>query len=639
MNKKPQQPPDKGNGDIGRELEQLDNLLRRGLDEISDIEIDEITKGMSDEEMESYATSGIERSEYSQTKKIAGIVFEEQIQFIVENDLADTDDIPVESIASLRTVPPETKIAEYNIDETSPEETDDILHLYDQEYQNRSGVTVRTDGSRFLFYASRPGKVVLFKKRLFLMAADKDASCKVRISEDAMEVLIDCTPAIGDGCKLKFSTVFDLLEKHNVIRGIDKVAIEEAVEAVTTKGLTVRDTVAARGKPPINGKKSEIAIHFPTEIPDVGFTILPDGRIDYKKQAPIKMVSSGDLLASVSEPEPGTDGYTTKGKILPAEQGAADDILEGDNVRRGETGDQFYAECSGIVSFHDKILSVYPHYQVEGDVDMHSGNISFNGSVTILGSVKSGFEVKANGDIFIAGSTEAATIDAGRDIRINGAAVGGNNTILRSGRNFFAGHVQNAQIEAQGDITIVRSVMHSFIYSTGKIQLHDKNGSIVGGVVNGMRGIEAMSIGSPIGTHTEIVVGSDYLVKRRKSELQEVIRFHEANLAKIDTVLRPLMSIVKKGIPLGTDKKRRLGSIIDKRFTIIKQLRVVKRHHAELSDVDPSSINTKVTIRNTLFQDVTIKIGDLLLRNHEDLQGVQCKLSDDRRRIELKALH
>ncbi|MBN1758257.1 MAG: DUF342 domain-containing protein [Chitinispirillaceae bacterium] len=635
MNKKPQQPPDEGNGDIGCDLERLDNLLRRGLNEISDIEIDEITKGMSDEEMESYATTGIVRSEYSQTKKIAGIVFEEQIQFIVENDLDDADDIPVESIAPLRTVPSETKIAEYTITETSHGEPDDILRLYDQEYQNRSGVTVRTDGSRFLFYASRPGKVVLFRNRLFLMAADKDASCNVRIAKDAMEAFIDCTPALGDGRKLKFSAVLDLLEKNNVIRGIDKAAIEKAVGMVNTKGLSVRKIVAARGKPPQNGKNSEITVHFPTEVPDIGFTILPDGRIDYKKQAPIKMVSSGDLLASVSEPEPGTDGYTVKGEILPAEQGAADDILEGDNVRRGETGDRFYAECSGVVSFHENVLNVYPHYQVEGDVDMHSGNINFNGSVTILGSVKSGFEVKANGDIFIAGSTEGATIEAGRDVRINGAAVGGNNTILRSGRNFFAGHVQNAQIEAQGDITIVRSVMHSFIYSTGKLELHDKNGSIVGGMVNILRGIEAMSIGSHIGTQTEIVVGSDYLVKRRKAELKEVMRFHEANLAKIDTVLRPLMSIVKKGIPLGTEKKRRLGSIIDKRFNILKQLRVVRRHHEELLEIDPLSINAEITVRNTLFQDVTIRIGNCAYRTTDDLKAVVCRMNADRKSIEL----
>jgi uncharacterized protein len=634
MNKKPQLPPDEGNDDIGRDLERLDNLLRRGLDEISDIEIDEITKGMSDEEMESYATAGIERSEYSQTKKIAGIVFEEQIQFIVENDIANIDDIPVESITSLRTVPPETKIAEYNIDEMSPEETDDILHLYDQEYQNRSGVTVRTDGSRFLFYASRPGKVVLFKNRIFLLSADRNAVCKITISSDRMEAIADFYPSIGNGAGLSVSSVISELKGCDVVKGIDIPAIEETTNKVNSSGLSMLNVVVARGQPAQDGKDSAITFHYPTEVPDIGFTILPDGRIDYKKQAPIKMVAVGDLLATVSEPEPGIDGFLVDGEVLPANQGSFDDILEGDNVRRGETGECFYAECSGIISFHEMILSVYPHYQVDDDVDMRSGNINFNGSVTVYGNVKSGFEVKAAGDIFIAGSTEAATIEAGRDVRINGAVVGGNGTIVKAGRNIFAGHVQNAQLEAEGDVVVVRSVMHSFIYSTGKLYLHDFKGSIVGGSVNAMRGIEAMSIGSHMGTPTEVVAGSDYLVKRRKSELQEIIRFYEANQTKIDIVLRPLMEIIKKGIPIGSEKKRRLSTIIDKRREIVKQLRILRHRLSGLSEIDPAVAKSTVLIQKTVFQDVTIKIGHLLLRTNEDLQGVQYRLSNDRKTIE-----
>jgi len=639
MKKKPQQSPDDSNDDIGRDLERLDNLLRRGLDEISDIEIDEITKGMSVDDILLQAgndsTVPVERSEYSQAKKISSLVFEEDIQFIIENTLEDVNKIPVESIDNLITIPSGKKIAVFPINPKKGDKFEALLRVYDQEYQNRAGVVVKSDGSQLMFYAARNGKIILFKDRIFLLSENRDGSCNVTITSDMMEARIDCFPAMGTGSRLTVSSVVLKLEHNKVVKGLDIAAIETAITAVNSSGMASQNSIAARGQPAQNGKNSTITFHFPSEVPDIGFKILPDGRIDYKKQAPLKMVTAGDLLATVSLPEPGIEGFTVTGEVLPAKEGSFDDVLEGENVRRGETGDCFYAQCSGLISFHEMILSVYPHYQVDGDVDMHSGNINFNGSVTVYGNVKSGFEVKAAGDIFIAGSIEAATIEAGRDVRINGAVVGGNGTTVKAGRNIFAGHVQNAQLEAQGDVTIVRSAMHSFIYSTGKVFLHDNNGSIVGGSVNAMRGIEAVSIGSHMGTPTEVVVGSDFMIKRRKNEIQQIIRFYEANQAKIDMVLRPLLNVVKKGIPLGSEKKRRLTTIIDKRHEIIKQLRILRHRHDGLAEINPAAVDATVVISKTLFQDVTVKIGDLFLRSSEELQGVKYRLSADKRTIEM----
>jgi len=623
--------------DIDREIERLDKLLSRGMDEVSDIEIDELTKGLSADEINlkigDSKTAVVERSIYSQVKKIGRIVFEEGVQFIVEGGIIPVEQIPVESIEKLQTVDTDTKIGVLNTDGLSTEEITTLLKTFDEKYQQESGIIIRSDGTSFSFYARRPGKVVLIAERIFIVSADRDASCVVKISPDRMEATINCNPAIGSGRKLSLSAILATLEKAGVIRGIDKAAIENTVDNVNNSGLSLVNVLVARGQQPQNGKNSEITFHYPTEIPDIGFTILPDGRIDYKKQAPIMMVSNGDLLATVSEPESGVDGYDVTGDIIEAKSGEFDDILEGENVRRGETGDHFYAECNGVVSFHENILSVYPHYHVDGDVDMHCGNINFNGSVTVLGNVRSGFAIKANGDIMIAGSTEAAKIEAGRDVRINGAIVGGPDSYVKSGRNIFAGHVQNATLEAQGDIVIARSAMHSSIFSTGKVRMHDANGSIVGGTVNAMRGVEAMSIGSHIGTSTEIIVGSDYLVNRKLKEFQEIAKFNEANLQKIDSVLKPLLSLVKKGVPLIPEKKRRLQSIIDKRFNIIKQLRIVKRHRSKLSAIDSAAIIAEIIIKKTLYQDVTLKIADAIYRTNTDLRGVVCRLNETRDKI------
>jgi hypothetical protein len=53
-----------------------------------------------------------------------------------------------------------------------------------------------------------------------------------------------------------------------------------------------------------------------------------------------------------------------------------------------------------------------------------------------------------------------------------------------------------------------------------------------------------------------------------------------------------------------------------------------------LSDAVPAAGSAFITARKTLFQDVTIKIGDQVLRNAEDVQGVECRLSSDLSKIE-----
>jgi uncharacterized protein len=282
-----------------------------------------------------------------------------------------------------------------------------------------------------LIYARRKGKVVVFHKKIYVVSIDRDGTCEVHVSPDIIEAKVDFLPPKGDGKNLTLSMVLDKLERLKVVKGVNRETIEECIEIVN-EGTVLQDVLVARGKPALKGKDSSVQFHVSTKSEDIGFRILPDGRIDYKKQAPIKMVEKGEHLATITEAGKGEDGYRINGERLPAEDGDEEVVIEGENVRKGEDGKTFYAECGGIVSFHNNILNVYPPYQVEGDVDMKSGNILFNGSVTILGTVRSGFEVKATGDVFVTGSVEAATVEAGRDIRINGAIVGGEGSYIKA---------------------------------------------------------------------------------------------------------------------------------------------------------------------------------------------------------------
>ena len=629
--------------DLENDLENLDRLLKRGLDDVSDIEIDEITRGMTEEEIEQrFSTDGllkVEWSEFSNSHKVGDVIMEDNVQFIVENARNNVTDIPLKEIELLEYVHADDLLAHCSMKEENRVVGESVLAGYDEAFQEKAGVAVKTDGATLSIYAARRGKVVVFHNRIHVLSADADGMCIVHVAPDFMSVTVDLSAHAGNGKKLTLSQVLDELELKNVVKGVDRSLLEESIAKVNNEGCPLKGIKVAAGKEPANGTDAQVTFHYSTETPDIGFRIRPDGKIDYKKQAPIQMVKEGELLATVSEPGKGIDGYKVTGEPIPARDGETCVIIEGQNVRIGEKGNAYYAACSGMISFHDGILDVFPHYQVDGDVDMHSGNIEFNGSVTVLGTVQPGFEVRATGDIFVTGSVEAAMLDAGRDIRVNGAIIGGNDSVIKAGRNVFAGHVQNAQIEAQGDVVVVRSIMHSIVYSTGKIYLHDRTGSIIGGMVSALCGVEAMSIGSHMGTQTEIVTGSDYLIQRKRTEIQEIIRFNEANISKIDLVLRPLMAIVKKGIPLGYDKKRRLKTIVDKRKMLSRQLHLLRHKVTSLTAPVPTAASTAVIVQNKLYSDVTVRIVDAVLKTRQDYLEVQCLLDKEHNRVELKSIH
>jgi|GEM_PF-1034787 len=642
MTSKKKKPDLEFQDDLGHEIDMLDNLLNRGMDKLSDIEIDEMTMGFSEEELSQKLKSGnllkVGRSEFSSARKVGDLTFDESVQFIIENDVKSVSEIPLERLEPLDDVEPGQLVAYCEVDEQRPALHSMLQKDYEPQFCDAAGIEPRMEGSRFSLFATRSGKAVFFNKKLYIIPADHDATFEIQVDADRMSARVSFFPPKGAGAMLTSAKVMDELDQCSVRRGIDRNAIEESINLVNTTREAVIDVVVAKGQMPRDGTDAPVKFHFSTAAPEIAFKILPDGKIDYKKEAPIKMVKRGDLLATLGEATAGEDGYCVDGRVLAANPGNVELVLEGENVRKGEDGRSFYAEADGMISFHENILSVFPHYHVNSDVDMKSGNINFNGSVTVLGTVRSGFEVRATGDIFIINSVEAASISAGRDIRVNGAIVGGGGTVVKAGRNVFVGHVQNATIEAEGDITVVRSVMHSFIYSTGKVILHDGNGSIVGGVVHALKGIESMSIGSPMGTQTEVVVGSDFLVQRKKQELMDIAAFHQTNVDKIDIVLRPLMDIVKKGIPLGSEKKRRLTTIVEKRKKIVKQLAIIKQKAGYIAGVAASAGDGDIHVQRILYPDVLIKMGNAMVKTTEERRAVHCKPSADKEKIEFKSI-
>jgi len=349
-----------------------------------------------------------------------------------------------------------------------------------------------------------------------------DSTIHYEISKDKLEAKIFLTAPEG-GKVFSFDDIKNELFNKKIIYGIQEDAIRKIVEnKIFETWVTI-----AEGKSPVNGIDGKIAYNF-----DINRELKPkyleDGSVDYKQLNLINNVKQGDLLAQIFRPTNGTPGMDIYGNTTPAKRGREVNIRPGKNVEVDNEGLKFSAAKDGQVYISENKLNVSEVFEVSGDVDTSTGNISFNGTVAVRGNVKSGFTVEATGDIHINGVVEAATLKSKGNIVLSRGIQGNNQAYIETDGNLVAKYIENAQIKCGGDIH-ADCILHSEVVAKGKIVLAGKKSLVVGGDIKVGEELRARIIGSHMGTNTRIEVGIDPDDKARYDELRNELMEIERN--------------------------------------------------------------------------------------------------------------
>lgn len=588
----------------------LDKMISEMEKRISEIEMEEMLSGYTAEELAEMGFIGdnsinIEHSKYLKNKFAEGYDFPEDINYLKYYPVKSVEQIESIDLSNITVIHPDTAVIKLTI---APNKVNYYNKEFnDEQYQKECNLNFKRENNKFIITPKVSGRLVLAGHRLYLIPSDRDGKCVIRISDDSMAVYVDLIQATGNGAKLTEEMILNELQLSDVKAGIKMEAIRDSLERIKTS-KSEKNILVAQGMPAKDGRDAPAQFLFDPEPVVEEFRVLPDGRVDYRKQANIRMTKKGEILAVVGKAEPGIDGYNVLGKMIKAINGESNVLCAGQNVVVTDDG-KFKAVCDGQISLNGKVLSVFLHYMVEGDVDYGCGNISFNGNVTIKGSVLPGFEVKAEGDIVVMKNVDRATLKAGRDIKINSGIIGSKDTVVTCGRNLSAQYLQNAIVEAQGDVTIGNSVMQSVIFSAGNVVVNGIKGMIVGGYVCALNGIDARIIGSQYGTKTTVEVGKDYLVQKKIIEIDKAIQFCEDNVKKIDTSMLSVYSSVKKGLAMGDDKMQKIRAVQQKRAELVKHREIMQWKKTELEKKAITNPFAAINIEDTIFADVVIKIA------------------------------
>ena len=456
-----------------------------------------------------------------------------------------------------------------------------------------------------------------------------DGTFHLHVTEDRMSAFVDLFPSFGEGLPLDLLAVKEALVKEGVY-SFQEGELTEAVERCESAKEPLRHLLVAQGIPPrepVEGRL-EILFSLDREVAEKGEEEENPGRIDHKERSPILSVAPGQLLAILHPSLPGEAGRDIFGQAVLAADPTPVTLNAGPGVLC-ENGTHFISETWGQPLLDGKTLSVRPVLDVDGDVDYRTGNIRFEGSISVAGGVREGFFVQAGFDIDIQGVVEGASIRAGRDIRIKGGLVG-EKALVEAGGSLRVRFIEGGTVRVDGSILVDSHILHGTVLSRDTVRVKGRKGILAGSIL-ALKRIEADAAGSPLSSQTRLAVGEDFRLRRRIEELDREITLREATLLRISRTIEELKERFTSGrVVLPPEKLEQFRAILQQFSLLQKDLSALRDERgATLAHLVREAQGGVVAIRRVVHAGTTISIQNRQLTLVEGERFVSFSLDGD----------
>lgn len=203
------------------------------------------------------------------------------------------------------------------------------------------------------------------------------------------------------------------LKQKNVVDGIDYVALKNALEKAEGEHVEV-----ARGKPKEEGQNGYVEYLINTEVEAINYEG-EEERVDFRERYRYPSVNQDDVIAVIHPPVNGVPGQTVTGNVLPPKPVKPARVRVGEGVYYNEDETEVIAARDGRLFVKGNSIKVANLLVHNGDVDLESGNIRFNGDLTIHGNIMEGMVVETQGDLQVEGNAYGASIAAGGSVSLS----------------------------------------------------------------------------------------------------------------------------------------------------------------------------------------------------------------------------
>lgn len=450
-----------------------------------------------------------------------------------------------------------------------------------------------------------------------------DETADVTINNNEHEAQLTLRPPGFNGKKLMPDELREILHSAGVVHGID----ENALDILLVRQLYNTPQVVAKATLPAKGEDGHLVYHFKkdqTKQPK----LMEDGSVDFHSIDFFEPAYKGQLLVESKPPTPGISGISVTGKeILPDKGKEAPLILDGKNTVFNDDKTELYADASGHIIYHNTgRIEISPVLEIPTDVGTATGDVDFNGTVIVLGGMKTGYSISATGDVEVKGVVEGATIVSQGDVVLHQGVQGLNRARIVAEGDILLSFAENTHLEAGGNISgnaLVNCVVKCF----GSLRLEGKKGALVGGKIYVNRDVVVNSLGSPMARLTELNVGNmpDVIedVTRINEELETLKTQHE----QLTQIIQRLIELRNKNELSKQKRDALITSIHQRSYTREKMEEATNQLEVLLPQVKTSAAGVKVT--ETFYIGVHITIGYCHYYNDEVRGPSQIYVVDD----------
>jgi uncharacterized protein (DUF342 family) len=405
------------------------------------------------------------------------------------------------------------------------------------------------------------------------------------------------------------------LRKSGVIFGIK-------TDAIFNKLVTGEQILIAEGIPPVNGTDSVIRMY---ELKEPKPEIKDDGKADFYELNLINKVNEGAWLGDRTEPTEGVSGKNVKGEIVKPIPGKRFPMFyDPETVREAFENNvtALYSKINGAVHYKGDKISVSNYLEITQDVGFNTGNIDFDGFLTVKGAIADNFSVAAKNDVEILGEFGVGSVkevlSRNGNVCIKGGIAGKNKATVKSTKDIYTKFVSDATIECSGSVYIGYYCMNSNIKAK-QVIIESNKGKIIGGVIEAEQKVEAAYVGNTGEKRTQIIVGgfSRNAVKADIEKLQIKLEEAKSDLAKA----KQLFAIFSQGLEAGSSQFRESEAARERYFEARDKVRLLELDIKSLVKCFKVKGEGEVNITKRVYPNTMVEIKGVIEEIREESYG------------------
>lgn len=442
---------------------------------------------------------------------------------------------------------------------------------------------------------------------LRLLADDVTSERRLCIlaSPDGMHAYVMTIPG-SRFVQLSREEIVDAIARAGVVFGVIDEGMSLYLSMINGENPYTGCFEVASGKLAQDGEDGAIEFHVQPTGLEPKYDENDDGAVDFKQLNLIENCFAGQRVASILPPGEGRPGRDVFGAEILPKPGSAVAIIPGPGIRMASNGRDFTSEVEGRLVHADGKLSISPLLEISHDIDYSVGNVDFIGKVIIRGALLDGFYVSAKKGLELYGDVGAGRIRSDGDVVITGG-IKGKNAAMISCRNLTARYIDDASVEATGNVIITKEIMNSSVKALGRVTV--TSGAIIGGVVCGFQGVEADTLGSDMGVNTHIMAGLDWTKENKKDDIRRKVAEYMERIHSAKVVLERLFADKELSQRLGDEQKVMLSDIAAELREIRELMSEILEERARIESGRQLGTVNQINVRKKAYMGVITRFG------------------------------